>query len=282
MEGALPVQQVDDLVGHCLLRVLGGEHEHTQVVRQRLAEHREEDGGGLSQPGRRLDQQVLALLDREAGAVDDLLLARPGLVERELEPFGGQLAALALRSLRFVLADEPVESQPDVGVELLEVQFHVEAFDLGAADLDQDEFGAHRQRGGDSRAVDDPGVDRCLPAVGREQRRRRVGVRPHGLDLLDRQPALGVAVEAVGPAGQGHPPAPVLELERQLDLAPVARLALHRLFLVAAVDRLADPEPLETAAVGEPEVPRGAVFEQVRHGQPERPPVVVETRRHRR
>ena len=125
MEGALPVQQVDDAVGHRLLRVLRREHEHPQVVRQRLAEHGEEDGGGLSQPGRRLDQQVLALLDGEARAVDDLLLARPGLVEGELQAFGGQLAALALGSLRLVLADEAVESLADVGVEPFEVEFHV-------------------------------------------------------------------------------------------------------------------------------------------------------------
>ena len=282
-EGPFAIQQVDDPVRHRGLSVLRREDEHAQVAGQRLAQDRVQDGRGLAQTGRRLDQQVLALFDGESRPVRDLLLSGPRRVERELEPFGGELAPLAVRSGRLVVVDEGIERHPDAGFELFPVELDFETLDLGGADLDQHELGTDcgeavaldvavrrlvGNRAGAVRAgpAQDPGVDRRLPPVGRQQPGRGLGVRAHRLDLLDGEPAFPVAVDAVGAAGQGDLPAPVDELEREFDFPPIARLSLHRPLLVAAVDRLTDPEPLEAAAVGEAEVPGGAMVEQVRDG----------------
>ena len=99
-EGALGIEQAQHVPGHVLLQVLGGEDEHLLVVALRVAQHRIERRHRLAQAGGRLDQQVLALLERLLDALDDLELPRPRRGVGEDEPLGGLRGAPRARAAR--------------------------------------------------------------------------------------------------------------------------------------------------------------------------------------
>jgi hypothetical protein len=70
------------------------------------------------------------------------------------------------------------------------------------------------------------------------------------------------------------------ELDPQHDLAPIGRVGGERLLLVAAVNRLAEPEPLETAAVGEADRARELGIEEIGDRELEDELFGIEARRH--
>ena len=146
-----------------------------------------------------------------------------------------------------------------------------------AADLDQHQLGAHRLL---LQAVQHPGVDQRLALVHVAHRRRQLAAAAHRLDLLDHQRAVLVAAHAVGAAVHGDLPAAVAEGERQVDLAAVGAVVGELLLLVAAVDRLAEPQALIAAAVGEAEVALPGPFQQVVDRQVEGQAIAVESRSH--
>ena len=70
-------------------------------------------------------------------------------------------------------------------------------------------------------------------------------------------------------APEGDPPATMLELSPQSDLSAVGGVCGEGAFLVAAVDRLPEPQPLVASAVGEADAPRSRGVDQVRDGETE-------------
>ena len=96
------VDLADDLERHLLLQVLGGEDEEALVVGERVADRREERGGGLSEAGRGLEQEVLAVVEGVLDRGDDLLLARAEVGVRKADTHRRALAV----ARRLALAPE--------------------------------------------------------------------------------------------------------------------------------------------------------------------------------
>src|SRR3954453_10837145 len=65
------------------------------------------------------------------------------------------------------------------------------------------------------------------------------------------------------------------------DLAAVGGVLRELLLLIAAMDGLAEPEPLIAAAAGEAEAAQERRFEEIGYGEVEPEALGVETRRHR-
>ena len=99
------------------------------------------------------------------------------------------------------------------------------------------------------------GVELGLPLVELLGGRSQLAASPDGFDLLDDPGAVRVPAEAVNAPSEAYVPALVLELQEKRNLAAIGGVQLEGLFLVAAVDRLAEPHALVAAAVGEAQTP---------------------------
>ncbi len=267
------------LQGHLLLQVLGGQHEQPAVVLERVADRGPERGDRLADAGRRLDQQVLARVERPLDGGDDLVLAGAWRAVGEGERAAGAAALLARAPFGVVLAQQLVEPPPDGGLDRVEVERDLQAFDAVAADRDQHQLGGDRAR---LELRQHPGVELRLALVEVADRGGELPLAAHRLDLLDHAAAVVALAQPVGAAGDHDAPAPVRDLDPQGDLPAVGRVLGEGALLVAAVDRLAEPEALEAAAVGEADRAGELRVEEVRDRELDHQALGVEARRHGR
>ena len=210
---------LDAVLGHPVLAVAWGGVEHLQILVQGPGQGREHDGGGLAQPGGRLDQQAPAVPQRLADPVHQLLLAGARRVKREGQ---GGAQAPALQGARpgpqagLVLGPHPGRHpvrEPGVGRQLHQGLGQVQQGDdadpaaVGLAGVPLAHPGIHAGLQGE-------GVFRILRQGPEDGRRAEAG-----LDLLHHR-AIAVGQQQIDapadPAGEAR--AVQLRLHRQFAL----------------------------------------------------------------
>ena len=154
---------------------------------------------------------MLALLERQLGGGDDLVLPAALVGVGELEAVGGDVASLAGLALGAKATDQAVDTARDAFPQSVEVDLDALAFDRIATDLDQDQLDPDRSVGCVLGFVEQIGVERGLFFVELAGGRRQLGTATNGFDLLDDQTTVGVAPQTVDPPLDGDFPATVLE-----------------------------------------------------------------------